>query len=130
MTYVVSMHIRTCPRYVRFKQPQKRAEMKPIFAIHFLEKVHLDFLVIGSKQDEDVNISVITDHFTKYAQAHITSTQTAAIVARTLWKKFLVHYGWSEKLLTDQGKSFESRLVSELCDLAQLQKLRASPCRP
>ena len=45
--------------------------MKPIIAIYPLEMVHLDFLVIGSKQDKDVNILVITDHFTRYAQAHI-----------------------------------------------------------
>ena len=44
--------------------------------------------------------------------------------------KFLVHYGWPEKILTDQGKSFENNLIRELCELAQVKKLCTSPCHP
>ena len=38
-----------------------------------------------------------------------------------------MHYGWSEKILTDQGKSFENSLIRELCELAQVKKLCTSP---
>ena len=58
-----------------------------------------------------INILIITDHFTKYAQAYVTPNQTAPIVARTFWENFLVHYGWPAKILIDQGKCFESALV-------------------
>ena len=52
------------------------------------------------------------DHFTKYAQAYITcQSRPASVVAQTLWEYFLVHYGWPEKILTDQGKSFENSLI-------------------
>ena len=54
---------------------------------------------------------IVTDHFTKYAQAYVTPQQTAVMVAKTLWETFLVHYGWPEKILTDQGKSFENNLI-------------------
>ena len=47
----------------------------------------------------------------KYAQAYVTPKQTAVVVARTLWEYFLVHYGWPEKILTDQVKSFENNLI-------------------
>ena len=56
--------------------------------------------------------------------------QTAPCVAKTLWENFLVHYGWPEKIITDQGKSFENQLVKELCDLAKVQKLHTTPYRP
>ena len=59
---------------------------------------------------KSTNIMVITDHFTRYAQAYVTPKQTAVVVAHTLWENFLVHYGWLEKILTDQGKSFENNL--------------------
>ena len=52
------------------------------------------------------------------------------VVARTLWENFLVPYGWPEKILTDQGKSFENNLFQELCSLAQVKKLRTSPYHP
>ena len=69
-------------------------------------------------------------HFTKYAQAYVTPKQTALVVAWTLWENFLVHYGWPEKILTDQGKSFENSLIRELCKLAQGKKLCTSPYQP
>ena len=53
--------------------------------------------------------------------------QTAPIVAKVLWENFLVNYGWPEDILTDQGKNFESSLVTELCELAGVQKLRIPP---
>ena len=68
-----------------------------------------------------------SDHFTKYVQAYVTPKQTAPVVAWTLWENFLVHYGWPEKILTDQGKSFENSLIRELCELAQVKKLHSSP---
>ena len=66
---------------------------------------------------------VITNHFTRYAQAYIIPKQTAPVVAKTLWDQFLVHYRWPTRILTDQGKPFENNLVKELCSLTQVQKL-------
>ena len=64
---------------------------------------------------------MITDYFTRYSQAFIMPKQTALCVAKTLWENFLVHYGWPEKIITDQGKSFKNQLVKELCDLAEVK---------
>ena len=78
-----------------------------------MELVHLDFLPLGRKADDNrcINILIVTDHFTKYTQAYVTPKQTTVMVAQTLWENFLVHYGWPEKILTDQGKSFENNLI-------------------
>ena len=81
--------------------------MQPILVSYPLELVHLDFLTLGGKMDDSksINLLIVTDHLTKYVQAYVTSKQTPAIVAKTLWENFLVHYGWPEKILTNQGKS-------------------------
>ena len=73
---------------------------------------------------------VVTDHFTKYAQAFVTPKQTAQVVAKTLWEQYLVHYGWPSQIMTNQGQSFESSLIKELCALAQTKKIRTTPYRP
>ena len=73
---------------------------------------------------------VVTDHFTKYVQAYDTPNQMGKVVARMLWENFLVHYGWPTKILTDQGKTFKSSLVKELCSIGQVQKIRTTPYRP
>ena len=97
-----------------------------------MELIHLDFLTLGGKAGDtkSTNILVITDHIIKYAHAYITPKQTTIVVACTLWENFLVHYGWPEKILTDQGKSFENNLFRELCSLAQMKKLCTSPYHP
>ena len=70
---------------------------------------------------------VVIDHFTKYAQAYITPKQTAVVVAKTMWENFLVHYGWPEQILTDQGKCFKNNLIRGLCELPQVKKLHTIP---
>ena len=99
-----------------------------------MELVHIDYLTIEAPENyrssKDINILVITDHFTRYAQAQITSSQKGHVVAKTLWEHLFVHYGFPEKILLDQGRNFESVLISELCELAQIKKLRTTPYRP
>ena len=68
--------------------------MQPILVSYPLELVHLDFLTLGGKTDDSINILIVTDHFTKYAQAYVTPKQTAVIAVKTLWENFLIHYGW------------------------------------
>ena len=38
--------------------------------------------------------------------------------------------GGQEKILTDQGKSFENRLFRELCVMAEIQKIRTTAYHP
>ena len=95
--------------------------MKPILCTHPMELVHIDFLTVGHPEsDKQVNLMVVTDHFTQYAQVYVMPNQT---VTKMLWEQFLTHYGWPTKILTDQGKSFKNNLFRELCALAQVQKL-------
>ena len=128
----VQIHIHTSDQCLKFKQPQEKFEMQPILVSYLLELVHLDFLTLGGKMDDSksVNVLIVTDHFTKYAQGYVTPKQTAVIVAKTLWENFLVHDGWPEKILTDQGKSFENNLIWELFELAQVKKLHTIPYHP
>ena len=123
----IELHIKSCPHCLRFKTQPEKAELNPIIATRPLELVHIHYLTVeapeNSKSDKDINVLVITDHFTRYAQAHITSSQKAPVVAKTLWEHFFVHYGFPEKILSDQGRNFESALVSKLCELTQIKKL-------
>ena len=128
----VRTHIRSCERCLRFKQKPEREEMSSFDTSYPLEIVHMDFLVIGSKKnpDKDINVLVVTDHFTRYAQAFVTTSQTAIVVAQTLYKEYFVHYGWPDKLHSDQAGNFESKVIAELCKIAQVQKIRTTPYNP
>ena len=102
----MTRHIKQCERCLRFKAFYlKRHLWKNIDATYPMELVHMDYLMIEANEGgKDVHILVITDHFTWYAQAIVTSSQTAKCTAKNLWDKFIVHYGLHEKILTDQGQ--------------------------
>ena len=70
----------------------EQAEMYPIEILYPLELIHIDFLTIGRVESNKlINLLVVTDHFTKCAQAYVTPNQMAKVVAKTLWENFLVH---------------------------------------
>ena len=50
--------------------------------------------------------------------------------AKLLWNNFTVHYGFPNKIISDQGCNFESELIANLCDVAGVQKPRTSPYHP
>ena len=100
-------HIRTCDRCQHAKDKPDQEEIEQTEATYPLELVHVDLLLIGGKKDirKDVNVVVVTDHFTRYSQAYVTSSQTALTVAKVLYVNFFTNYGWPAKLITDQGPS-------------------------
>ena len=76
--------------------------MESVNAAYPMEVVHMDYLTIDAMEGgKDIHILVITDHFTRYAQAIVTNLQTPKCRAQNLWDKFIVHYGLPEKILTD-----------------------------
>ena len=127
----MTRHIKQYERCLRFKALPKKAPMKNIDATYPMELVHMDYLMIEANEgSKDVHILVITYHFTQYAQAIITSSQTAKCTAQNLWVKFIVHYGFPEKILTDQGCNFEDDLLKKLCEISQVKKVRTSGYHP
>ena len=125
----VREHIRTCDRCEQFKNQPDREEIDQTEAQYPLEMVHVDFLMTGGKKDpqKDINVLVVTDHFTQYAQAYVTTSQTAVTVARVLFTQFFTQYGWPTKLITNQGPQFEGQLFQNLTKEAKIRKIRTTP---
>ncbi|KAL1269572.1 hypothetical protein QQF64_031861 [Cirrhinus molitorella] len=107
--------------------PEKAAPLVNIRTSRPLELVCMDFLSLEPDQSNTKDILVMTDHFTKYAIAVPTRNQKAQTVAKCLWDNFLVHYGFPEKLHSDQGTDFESHTIKELCKVAGTSKTRTTP---
>ena len=78
MTEDATRHIQHCERCLWSKGPPDKASLENVTATHPMELVHMDYLTIEATEGgKDIHILVITDHFTRYAQAIVTSLQTA-----------------------------------------------------
>ncbi|MEW8544647.1 MAG: DDE-type integrase/transposase/recombinase [Candidatus Thiodiazotropha sp.] len=95
-----------------------------------MQVVCIDYLSLERSKGGYENILVITDHFTRFAQAIPTKNQTAHTTARVLYDNFFIHYGFPEKLHSDQGADFESKLIKNLCSLTGIKKSRTTRYHP
>ena len=123
-------HVLKCTRCLKRKTPSHVAPLQPIHVTQPLELVHMDYLSLEPSKGNIENVLVIPDHFTRYALAYPSKTQTAQTTARILWDNFICLYGFPEKFISDQGRNFESDLIKELCKIAGVQKLHTTPYHP
>ena len=125
-----TQYVVKCSRCFRRKTTPQVAPLQPTYVTQPLELIHMNYLSLEPSKDNIENVLVITDHFTRYALAYPSKTQTAQATARILWDNFICHYGFQEKFISDQGRNFEFDLIKELCKIAGVKKLHTSPYHP
>ncbi|KAK7881018.1 hypothetical protein WMY93_030607 [Mugilogobius chulae] len=131
MAMDVEKKVKSCGRCVRRKAlPERAAPLVSIQTTRPLELLCMDFLSLEPDSSNTRDILVLTDHFTKFAVAFPTPNQKAKTVAKCLWENFIIFYGIPERIHTDQGQDFESRLIKELCEVAGIRKSRTTPYHP
>lgn len=72
----------------------------------------------------------MTDVFSKYTIAIPTWDQQASTVAQLLVVKWFLKFGVPARIHFDQGHSFESSLIQQLCGLHGIEKSRTTPYHP
>ena len=127
MAAQVKEHINKYKPCLTFKARKPKAPLDNIVATHPLDLIHLDYLCLEPGKGLEGNVLVVTDHSTWYIPTYITWSQTMQTTAKALWDNVIVHYGLPKKILSDQGRNFESQLVADLCKSTGMQKLRTSP---
>ena len=70
---------------------------------------------------------VLQDHFSKYVVAYVVKDQTARNATETLRNGYFGLFSAPAYLISDQGKAFTGHIITHLCDLYGVQKLRTSP---
>ena len=106
--------------------------MKPLTCSGPGELLHVDFTSIEETvplKEEPViwNVLVLQDHFSKYVVVYVVKDQTARTATKTLRNGYFGLFGVPAYLISDQGKAFMGHIITHLCDLYGVQKLRTSP---
>ena len=106
--------------------------MKPLTCSGPGELLHVDFTsieeIVPLKEEPVIwNVLVLQDHFSKYVVAYVVKDQTAHTTTETLRNGYFGLFGVPAYLISDQGKAFMGHIITHLCDLYGVQKLRTSP---
>lgn len=130
MTRDIENFVKSCSRCILRKSQTEKAPLVNITTTQPLEMISIDFLTLECSKGGFQNILVITDHFTKFAQAYPTKNQTAKTTAYILFDKFIVNYGISQKIHSDQGAQFDGKVIEELCKIMNIKKSRITSYHP
>ena len=132
MTRDLRNHIKKCGHCRKYEVAPPVVPMKPLTCSGPGELLHADFTSIEETiplKEEPViqNVLVLQDHFSKYVVAYVVKDQTARTAAETLRNGYFGLFGVPAYLVSDQGKAFMGHIITHLCDLYGVQKLRTSP---
>ena len=124
--------IRKCGHCKKFEAALPIAPLKPLACSGLGELLHVDFTSIEEtvplcKEPVIRNVMVMQDHFSKYVVAYVVKDQMARTGTETLRNGYFSLFSAPAYLVSDQGKAFTGHLISNLCELYGVQKLRTLP---
>jgi transposase InsO family protein len=119
-----------CSTYHRGK-PKKQGLLQVTEVGEPFERISIDLTgPHPTSRSGNMYILTVIDLFTKWAEAIPLRNKEAATVARALFDVVISRFGIPLQLLSDNGKEFENSLLSELCRLLNIDKLRTTAYRP
>ena len=135
MAQRMMMSVRNCPKCHIFEAKPQIPPMELILCTEPLDLVHIDYVsmevTVGVTEKPVVkNILVIKDHFTRFTQVYVTNNHTARTMARILYNEFFSVFGFPRRLMSDQASESTGQVISELCNLLGVTKIRTSPYHP
>ena len=99
----------------------------PLPVGELFQRWHMDFLGPLEPTDEgNRHILLLVDSWSKWCEAFAMKTTDAPEVAKVLYREIFCRFGAPETLLSDRGSNFISKLITELCRLFQVTRLRTS----
>ena len=135
MARALVLAVSNCGHCKQFEAKPQIPGMQPIICTEPMELVHIDYVgmeVTVATQEKPVmkNVLVVVDHFTWYVQAFVTQNQTARTTARVLYNEYFFVFGFPQRLMSDQGTGFTSKVIKAMCSLLGIEKIRTMPYHP
>lgn len=125
--------VQTCVPCNQRKGPQSRTRLalKRYQASEPMQRIAVDVLgPLPTTARGHKYVVVISDYFTKWVEAIPTVCQEATVIADILIDAVISRFGVPLEIHSDQGRNFESNLVSLICKRLNIVKTRTTPYRP
>ena len=72
---------------------------------------------------------MMVDQFTKWVECVPLPSQTAEVTAKAVIDGFFSRFWYPFQIFSDQGRNFESKLFTALCEALEIHKARTTPYR-
>lgn len=124
----IAAYVRSCldcqsskKSYTNSKPP-----LCPLPVPQLFQRLHIDFLgPLVTTEEGYKYILLIVDAYSKWPEAFpLNSSDTK--VAWVLYREIFCRYGAPDMLLSDRGQNFLSKLITELCKIFDVTRLRTS----
>ena len=129
----VESHIRRCGPCAEVNDPNKlpKAPLINIKSGHPLQRVAIDIVGPTPRSSSGHEwLLVVSDHFTKFAQAYPVRNTSAVTLAKKVMDEYICRFGCFEGLHSDQGANVDGAVFKGLCDLVDAAKTRTTPYHP
>ena len=110
--------------------PNHPAPLRPVIASRPWELIAVDILKVPVSAQGNQYILVVQDYFSKWPFAQAIPDQKAETIVRVLKDQVFTIVGPPCKLHSDQGRNFESHLLSDLCKAFNVKKSHTTPYHP
>jgi hypothetical protein len=123
-------YCRNCPvcQQVKMHPIRPTLQSTPIIGKP-LSLVGVDVLEVPVSRQGNRYLVVFQDHFTKWAEVYAVKNQTAETIEKCLLD-FISRYGPPDRLHSDQGANFESRLLKNTLQYFGIQKSHTTTYHP
>ena len=135
MSRVLVMAVSNCGHCKQFEAKPQILGMQLIICTEPMELVHIDYVgmevpVLTQEKPVVKNVLVVIDHFTQYVQAYVTRNQTVRTTAWVLYNEYFSMFGFPQRLMSDQGTGFTSKVIAAMCSLLGIEKIRTTLYHP
>ena len=123
----------TCPSCTARKSPttHNQAPLQTVAAGSPMQIVAVDILgPLPESPSKNRYVLVAMDYFTRWTEAYAIPNQEAITIATKLVNEMFLRFSVPEQLHSDQGRQFESRLMTEICSVLGIHKTHTTPYHP
>jgi len=109
-----------------------KAPLKPLPPVTKVwEQIAMDIVgPVTESSNGNKYILVLSDYASRFVMTIPMENQKAHTIAENLVKKVYTKYGPPERVLTDQGTNFLSKLIAEICLLFKIKQIKTTSYHP